>query len=156
MSSNPYQPPGAEVADAPDSSPPRPRSVHLACQLVLASFALGLVTLVPGVDVTRPDDPAVHWAVTLVVVLVFGAITVWLTYATHQRRNWARWALLGYLIFGWFLSAGELPSDLERAPLVGLLGVGAAVIELVAVWFLFTGAGAKWFSGRQAAASAEA
>ena len=149
MPSNPYQPPNAEVADAPQTLPPRPRAVRLACQLVLSSFLLGLVTLLPGVDVPRPEDEAIPAVFFIVVVAIFGAITVWLVHTTYQGRNWARWALLAYLILGWFLAAGELSSDFERSPLVGSLNVAVAVMELAAASLLFAGAGAKWFaSGR--------
>ena len=152
MPSNPYQPPGAEVADAPQVLAPRPPTVRLACQLVLAAFALGLVTLLPGVDVPRPEDAALPG----VFVAIFGVITLWLTYATYQGRNWARWALLAYLILGWFLVSGELVSDFERAPLVGSLNLAAVVMELAAVWLLFAGAGAKWFGRSRRQPSAEA
>ena len=156
MSSNLHQPARLQDCDAPDARPPRPKAVRHACGLVVAAFVLGLVTFFPGVHVRQPDDPNVSGIYLLAIVVTFGAVLLSFTYATLQRRNWARWALLMYLINGWLLTARHISHDFDRTPLLGSLAVATTGMELLAVWLLFTGIGAKWFSARKPQSSAEA
>ena len=155
MPANPYEPPTAEVANARQILHARPRTVRLACLLVLAAFAIGLVRLLPNLDVLRAEDPELQAVFPLIVVAILAAITLCLTYLTHQGQNWARWALLAYLTFGWYTAAEGMTSASESSILDRSLDLAITAMELVAAWLLFTGPGAKWF-GRHRPARPEA
>jgi len=150
---NPYAPPGSEVADPSRTMPPVPPAVRRACLLFLSSLALGLVTLLPGVRPVRPDDAAVPALFTLLVVLFFGGITVWLTWKLYRGRNWARWTMLAYVLFGWWIGASELTDDFLASPLAGLIDLVCIAIEAIGCWALFFGAGAGWYRTLAAARS---
>jgi hypothetical protein len=141
-----YAPPRSEVSDPKRTRPPSPPSVRLACLLILAGLALSLVSLLPFIRPPAPDEQDVPLWVTLLVVAIFGSLTVWFTVQTSRGKNWARWAILLYLAFGWVLSAMEFQTELERAPLFVMINSVCIALELVACWKLFTGEGAGWFA----------
>ncbi len=112
----------------------------------MASLALGIVSLLPGIRPPRPDDPLVPLAYTLGAVLVFGGLTIWLAIEVLRGKPWARWAMLAYLALGWWLGGGELGDDFMRSPVLGVIDVACIALEAVACTLLFSGAGAQWFS----------
>jgi hypothetical protein len=146
MTPDPFAPPTAPLESVDPSWPPRPHSVNLACRLVMASLALGIVSLLPGIRPPRPDDPLVPLAYTLGAVLVFGGLTVWLAIEVLRGRLWARWAMLAYLALGWWLGGAELGDDFMRSPVLGVIDVACIALEAVACGLLFSGAGAQWFA----------
>ena len=146
MTPNPYAPPRAEVGDPASRPPTSPAAVRRACLLVLASMALGWVTLLPGVSVTLPDDPTIPFVISLAIVAFFSALTIWLVLATGRGARWGRWALLAYLILGWVLTGMQLNDEFLRSPLSGMIEIVCVVIELAACGLLFFGSGARWFA----------
>ena len=156
MPPNPYQPPTAMVADAPSSAPPRPRSVRFACYLVLASLVLGFVTLLPVFDIPHNVEGGVQGAIVWAVYAVLQAIALSLTYATYRRSSWGRWALVAYLVLGWLLDAIGRKTDSDESALASAVYMAVTVMQVAAVWLLFTGPGARWFGKLSTATSAEA
>jgi hypothetical protein len=144
MDHNPYKPPRSDVSDDPHGKAMPPTSVYVACGLVLGALAIGLLGLLPGV---RPEegDPVPAWF-TLALVIIFGGVTVVLSFETLRGRNWARWTLLAYLVLGWYLTAPDLPVNFDRAPMAAVIDAVGMVMELVAAWLLFFGDGPKWFA----------
>jgi len=145
MTPNPFAPPTAEVADVNLSRPPRPPAVNLACRLIMASLALGVVGLLPGLRPPRPDDPVLPLAYTLAAVLVFGGLTIWFALEVLRGRRWSRWVMLAYLVLGWWLGAGEIGDDFMRSPVLGVIDAVCIALEGAACWLLFFGEGARWF-----------
>lgn len=146
MDHNPFKPPQAPVADDPHGKAMPPTSVYAACGLVLGALAIGLLGLLPGVRPPIEGDAVPGWF-TLLLVVIFGGVTVVLSYETLRGRNWARWTLLAYLALGWYITAPDLPINFDRAPMAALIDAVGMVMELVAAWLLFFGDGPKWFSG---------
>jgi hypothetical protein len=144
MNDNRYQPPRSDISDDPHGKAMPPTSVYVACGLVLAALALGLLGLLPGVRPPEPE-PVPVWF-TMLLVLIFGGVTVVLSYETLRGRNWARWTLLAYLVLGWYLTAPDLPDNLTRAPVGAIIDAVGMGMELVASWLLFFGEGTRWFS----------
>jgi len=152
MSNDPYRPPSAEVQDPPVTRSPPPQQVSQARLLIWASLALGLLELLPGIRPELPDAPDVPLSVTLGLVVIFGGITLWLADRLHGGKNWARWAMLVYMILGWATSADDFGVYFTVSPIAGMISLACIALELVACWFLFTGAGDRWFaelSGRR-------
>ncbi|HSW04964.1 hypothetical protein [Aquabacterium sp.] len=105
-----------------------------------------MFTLLTGIRPDAPGEEPVPAWVTAGIVMVFGGLTIWLAAKTHQGRNWARWALLGYLMLGWWLSSSELTEQFMRSPLVGFIDVLCIGMELAACGLLFGGQSAAWFT----------
>ncbi|MEP7099560.1 MAG: hypothetical protein ABI781_03570 [Burkholderiales bacterium] len=153
---NPYTPPTTELRDAPVvSAGPPPMAVRVACGLVLASLAFGVLTLLPGVREPEPDPPGVLVFV-LVTYLVFGGLTLWFTLRTWQGRHWGRWALFVYLAAGWVIYSFTFADDMIHAPMAALINIGCVALEVSACALLFFGAGARWFATLRANARARA
>jgi len=146
MPPNPYVPPSAEVADPVIAQSSAPRSVRNACLLIMVALVLGVFTQLPGVRVPGQDEPAVPLFLSLGLFLFFGGLTVWFAIEIFRGKNWARWAMLVYLSLGWILVGVGLNDELARAPLSGIINVICIILEFVACWLLFFGAGARWFS----------
>lgn len=150
MAQNPYEPPEAPVADPAAANVPRPPEVALACRILWIVFVLGFVTLLPSVrgEWWLPhdggDDSAM--AASMVMAGVLSAIFAFFVWYTGRGRNWARWALLAYLIFGWIVMVADFPRSVSATPIAALLDVVMAVTEVWACHLLFRGPGAAWFS----------
>lgn len=141
MSDNPYEPPQAPLSDP--VGPARPIAVTRASWLLYASLALGTITMLPGM---RGEEFSL--AANLVLLAIFGGLTVWLVHQTGQRKGWARWCLLAYLVFGWVLTFGIDSTTAGSSPLAVLLDYVCGILEVAAAWWLFTGPGARWFAGQ--------
>ena len=146
MTPNPYAPPESDVADVKRSRPPVPRAVGNACRLILASLVLGLISMLPGIRVPRPDEADVPLAFTFGSIAVFGGLTLWLALEIWRGKHWARWAMLAYLVLGWWLGAGDMGDDFLRSPLLGALDAVCIVLEIIACLLLFFGEGGRWFA----------
>lgn len=142
---NPFAPPRAGLAEPLIDALPRPLAVGRSVALILGSMALGLVELLPAVHGARPNEEAVPLWFTAAIVLVFGGITVWLARQMYAGRNWSRWAMLAYLGLGWALGIGGLVDDFSYSTLAGPLNVVGMVMEMVAMWLVFQGAGSAWY-----------
>ena len=146
MSRNPFAPPGAEVADPVSRQLPAPPQVKLACQMIIATLVVGIITLFPGVREPAAADAEVPLLFTLVLIVVFGGLTLLLASRILQGRNWARWAMLAYLGAGWALAGPNLADDFYLSPIAAIIDAISIPVEAVACWMLFTGAGGQWFA----------
>ena len=147
-SSDRYAPPRTDVADIASHDtllPSRPRSVAWACVLLLASMAVGLISLLPFVDPPVPGEPAAMTAMIWGITLVFTALELWLLRCVWQRRNWARWVMVAMTVAGIALSLPVIGEDWTRSPLVAGLGIAGAVLSAVGAALLSLGASARWF-----------
>jgi hypothetical protein len=150
MARNPFAPPGAEVADPVSRQLPPPVQVKRACQMIVGTLVVGVITLFPGVRVPRPDEPSVPVVFSLVFLAVLVGLTILFTARIMQGRNWARWAMLAYLATGWILIGPELADDFYRSPIAAIVDAVTIPVEATACWLLFTGAGAQWFAALRA------
>jgi hypothetical protein len=146
MARNPFAPPGAEVADPASTQPAPPGQVKRACQLFAGTLVVGVISMFPGIRVSPPEEAEVPVLATLVVVVLFSAITIWLIMRILQGRNWARWAMLVYLGAGWLFIGPELADEFYRSPISAIVDAICIPVEAAACWLLFTGAGGQWFS----------
>jgi hypothetical protein len=71
----------------------------------------------------------------------------WLTYNISRGRNWARIAFLVAFLLG-----SPVLYLLQRTVIGGAVSIVILALELVALWLLFTGVGARWFRGGTASA----
>jgi hypothetical protein len=145
MATDPFARPSADAVDVNTPRPPVPRSVRIACRLVIASLALGLVGLLPAIRLPRPEEAVAPLTFTVGSIVVFGGLTIWLAIEVLRGKPWARWAMLVYLMLGWWLSAGDLGDDFLRSPVLGAIDAVCIVMEAFACYLLFFGDGARWF-----------
>jgi hypothetical protein len=151
MTDDPYKAPRAHVADiepGPDLAS-RPPSVTLACRLLWATLALGLLSLIPGVrnDLWTEFDK-VPGAIVFMIgfVAVMTLLEAWLIRLVSRRQGWARWALLGYLIAGWLMTFSDFSVSIDQGMAAVIIDLVAGFGELVAVGLLFLSGGRLWFA----------
>jgi hypothetical protein len=125
--------------------------VRLACRMILASMALGLASLVPGVRAPLDGVPEAAPIVTLLLLALFTGLTLWLLWSLALRRNWARWAMLAFLGLGWWLSSEDLMGEFLRSPLAATLDASCIALEMIACVLLFSAAADRWFIAQKVA-----
>jgi hypothetical protein len=144
MERNLYSPPSAPVSDItkPDITGVRPHQVSVAVMLLCLSLALGQLTSA----LLRPNlphnPPAVFVAVFTVVTLA------WLTYKIWAGRNWARMTFSALTILGLAVYAPILMKFFQISPIAGSINLLAGLLQLVAIYLLFTEPGRGWFKPR--------
>ena len=153
MTHNPYAPPGAVVADAPDPpSMPRPWQVSWASWMCVLSVAAGIPDFTREVVTdTNRDAMGVAWFVLLgIVIAVFAAFAAWVIPSIYRGHRWARvaycvYALLGILgLFSW------LSEKFAVAWYFGVLSLLGTALDLAVVVLLFLPAANAYFDQRRA------
>ena len=132
---------------------PRPPQVGLACRILWVTLVLGAATLHPsfrgewwmeGAEGNADAGDALL-AGGLFMSAVFFAIFAALLFLTGRRENWARWATLAFLAFGWLMGLYDLPRSFAETPGAALTDLMIAAAELWACYLLFLTPGAAWF-----------
>jgi hypothetical protein len=132
---------------AEDQRPPV--QVSRARFLLLASFALGFLGFIPGINPEpMPAGPGLLVAVVIVVILC--ALYLWLVTMLYRGKNWARWTMLAFLVFSWAMDAANFTAQFARSPIAGIIDFASFAMGLVACWYLFLSAGARWYAARSA------
>lgn len=158
---NPYRAPIAAVRDpeAPMSYPPQ---VALALWLFWAVFVVSLVSLHPAirgewwtmaaaeadVDADFADLAEAFVVLGVVMTVVFSALYAGLVVLIGRRHSWARWAMLGFALFGTAMTALEFPQSLAETPIAAGLDVVMTLAESWALYLVFFGPGAAWYHDR--------
>ncbi len=100
---NPYAPPKAPVADAVEEAAEKCPHVELACRLLWASFAIGMLANVVALF-TVAGGAALVAGVLIGQVIGLGIgvlILVWITRKLRAGRNWMRWLLTTLTLLSW-------------------------------------------------------
>ncbi len=143
MSSNPYSPPQAPVADAPpDVVTKKPWQTVTAVRLLWAS--LGVAVLSSALDwkhVPAEVSPLVFILISAVLFSLFG----WFIATISRGRNWARVTLIVLVVLGAFVQLASL-SSLSRQSFSSLATSGVqAVIQWAATALLLMRPSRDWF-----------
>ena len=158
MERNPYRAPTAAVRDLESAAAPPPRQVRLACWMFWVLLAVDMASLHPAIrgewwsigelEVEEDDPEELVTAFTAVVVfstVVFSLIYAALVVLIARRHNWARWAMLGFVVFGAIVVGFELDQSLAETPTAAAIDLLTLPAEAFALYLLFFGPGAAWF-----------
>lgn len=153
MARNPYSAPGAAVQDPPHRPEPRPAEVTRACGILWAVWVASFLTLHPAVsgewwlvpEAEGPDAEAGVVFIVAMVALFAGAFAV-LVWLTGRGHNWARWALLLYVIGTTTLGAVDFPRSLAETPAAAGIDAMLALAEAWALVLLFSKSAGPWFT----------
>ena len=142
----PYRPPKSRVSDPPEPQQllPKPLQVRVAVGLLWLSIALALPSMY--LEVVRAESPAVG-VVVVVLMSVVLAFAAFLNVQISRGRNWARITLLVLLVISWVVSF--IPDETRAVSTVeSAMSVISAVVDVAAIYLLFTSPGALWFRSR--------
>ena len=127
-----------------------PTQVQRAIVLLWASFALGTLDTVLNwepLDPTLGEFEVIMGAI-LVGSVLFAAVLI---YFVSRRHNWARILSLVLTVIGLAMYV-VYPPELSIEPVWSIVvTVGITVMDVVAIYWLFSGSGAKWYSSPKTA-----
>jgi hypothetical protein len=144
MTTNPYAPPCAPVADVfiPQG---KPAQIVLAVRLIWASLAVGSAYFVAASLMTRDVLSVGPLIAGLLLGFSIGVLPpLFLAYKIDQGRNWARITLLVLVGVGLilpFFVAGIVPTTLSGRVVFGL----ESLMQITAIALTFIGPGRHWF-----------
>lgn len=139
-----YAPPGTEVADPALAPPPfpRPRQVQVAVGLLWLSLALGIPEAALGTR--QPDEGGMGAVLVVIMLLVFGLVAV-LNVKVYQGRNWARIVALLFTVLSVLMMLFPPDESQPQGPLLQGLYLFDVLIEVVAMYLVFSKPGSLWF-----------
>ena len=143
-SENPYRPPQSDVNAEREQRNPRPPQVQRAIWLLWASIALGL----PLVMVQESQGDGMGLG-TLIFVLLFTGIGAWLVLQISKGVNWVRHVYCGLFVFSMFVVFADITAMMQRSVIEVLLNLLNLAMDGVAMFWLYTGAGAAWFRAKR-------
>lgn len=128
--------------------PDTPRQVRQA--IILLWITQVLVVVDAGLTLMFPEPDMAGETAFLVVlfVVILGLYATLITFAA-KRKNWARITLLVFAVIsfaGYFLLPSEIPTPWWAEANIWL----STILEVVAMYCLFSGAGARWYAGKAA------
>ncbi|HSH97962.1 MAG TPA: hypothetical protein VK954_06690 [Methyloradius sp.] len=123
----------------------KPVEIKRAVNCLWASLAIGLVR--PLIDWQHLQQISAQTSATftLFVSLTVVAVVGWLIYKISKRKNWARITYLVPTLLGSVPYIPMLVGEFERSPFIGSLSVVQLVLQIFALWLLFTKPGSAWF-----------
>lgn len=130
-----------------------PVQVRRAVALMWASIGIGILFTIPALEPIDPEAEefeAAMWAVMTISFLIPAVLVVFVS----RRKNWARIAMLILTIVG-IASYLAFPSEMTAEPMWSIAStILVTVLDVVALFWLFSGPGAKWFRSAKGVASA--
>jgi hypothetical protein len=126
-----------------------PKNVVIFERLMYAAVTIGLLNLI--LDASRQSElPEIQAAggfgvVALVALVALGLLLVLMWLIARKRKNWARWLFVGFFVIGLWPTLQNVAVVLEANPPVGLLSVAQIVVQMAAIFFIFSGDAGPWF-----------
>lgn len=120
----------------------RPSRVSAASVLLCISIALGPASIF----LLRGQLPS--GSQTFFTELVTLMVLVWLTYKIWVGRNWARIAFTVLFALGFIFYVPILLDFFRFSAVAGTVNLSQALLQLVALYLLFTGPSRRWFEAR--------
>jgi hypothetical protein len=134
--------PSPTPAATSEDVPLRPSQVSTAVILLCLSLVLGQVTSV----LLRPNLP--HGPEALFVQVATFALLAWLTYKIWVGRNWARITFTVLFAVGLLFYVPILVRFFQFSSVAGSINLVQSLLQLVALYLLFTDPGRGWFKAR--------
>ena len=130
----------------------KPSKVSNAVKLLYAAIAIGIVR--SSIETTRIAETNSFGSILFVAIFVFGLIWFFI-YMIGKGKNWARISFLVLFIIGVPLSILPMIQSLAHSPFSAILGLAQAVIQIVALVFLFQSDSSAWFKSMKSAKTAQ-
>ncbi len=125
----------------------KPSKVSIAVKLLYSTLAIRVVRItIDGINI---DSSGVAKEFSMIYTLsieffAFGFLGFFI-YMIGKGKNWARVTLLVIFILGVTFSILPMIQSLTHSPLLGILDLAEAIIEIIALVFLFQRDSSAWF-----------
>ena len=127
------------------TSPQMPREAKLATNLLWISLGVGLINFAFQFDYLK-SQASVGFIVTVSGITF--AIIALLVHFISAGRNWARITFLVMFLLGLIPAVPQLAAIFERSLLSGLTSLGQWLLQIIALYLVFSKPGASWFGKR--------
>jgi hypothetical protein len=122
-------------------------------RLMYGSLLLGLVNVLSVLrrePSLTSDQLIVVIGIVVVIMVVFGVVFVWLV--ARRRHGWPRYVFAVLAVLGVPATVKMVGTDLSAQPLEAGLSAAQLVMQVVALFLIFTGNAREWFVRAPAAA----
>jgi hypothetical protein len=127
-----------------ETSRPRPKKVTDAMRMLYITLGIGILRSSLEAN-ANSERTGVTVGFLMFVTLGVMAISTWLIMMVGRRRNWARIAFLILILTGLIPSVQLIFSSFAISPVSGLLGIGQAVLQVIALVYLVQKDSSEWF-----------
>ena len=124
----------------------KPSQIKSAVNLLWASLAIGFVKLIMDMQHLGPQaSPAFTIYILISVIAVMALLIVFIS----KGKNWARITFLVSFVLGSLPSIPLVLGEFNRSPVLGAFSLIQIVIQVVALYIVFTKPGATWFKKQE-------
>ena len=124
----------------------KPSQINTAVNLLWASLAIGFVkSIVDMQHLGSQASPAFTNFILISVIAVMALLIVFIS----KGKNWARITFLVLFVLGSLPSIPLVLGEFSRSPVLGAFSVIQIVIQIVALYLVFTNPGATWFKKQE-------
>jgi hypothetical protein len=120
----------------------KPSQITTAVNLLWASLAIGFVKSI--MDVQHLGSQASPAFTNFILISVFAVMALLIVFIS-KGKNWARITFLVLFILGSPLSIPLGLGEFTRSPVLGAFSLVQIVLQVVALYIVFTKPGAAWF-----------
>ncbi len=127
---------------SPESTQDAPARVRTAVSLLWLSLVVGLLVLMfdPASAAMLPS--AMLYSIAVISALIMG----FFIYKIGKGRNWARITFLVLFLLGLISYTSALTGLFNRSVVAGGLSTAQVIMQVVALYFVFSKPGSLWFS----------
>lgn len=136
----------------------RPNSTNNAIKLMYLSLILGIIfgiiAIATGHDIKHLPQKMSATQIMLVAIVTLGVVSLikyWFIRMIAGGRNWARIIYLIMVILGLLAMASHIHTLIGQGTLYLIPTIINTVIDLCAVFLLFTSESNAWFGGKKSA-----
>jgi hypothetical protein len=128
----------------------RPKEVTLAAIILFVAFSFGLVRQSiwlnhHSVLTLQPQLRFEAFIINVISSSLVMLLLVLLLLMVHRGRNWARQVSVGVIVLRVLTSVPQIYLATKIEPLAAAVSATRTVLELSAIYLLFTAASAAWF-----------
>ena len=120
----------------------KPSQINTAVNLLWASLAIGFVKSI--MDMQQLGSQASPAFTNFILISVIAVMALFIVFIS-KGKNWARITLLVLFILGSLPSIPLILGEFIRSPVLGAFSLIQIVLQVVAMYLVFTKPGAMWF-----------
>ncbi|MEZ5646690.1 MAG: hypothetical protein R3E99_16305 [Burkholderiaceae bacterium] len=124
----------------------KPSQINTAVNLLWASLAIGFVKSI--MDMQHLGSQASPAFTNFILISVIAVVALLIVF-TSKGKNWARITFLVLFILGSLPSIPLVLAEFTRSPVLGAFSLVQIVLQVVALYMVFTRPGAAWFKKQE-------
>lgn len=126
---------------------PIPKAIKTAEYLIYASLIIGFLKSILYEALTAQNmlSEPMNLTIAIVTILLIG----FLGFKIGKGKNWARITLLVFFALGLIAFPFIVINEFHMNPIIGIISLIQAAIQLYVLIILFTGVSKNWFSKQQ-------